>query len=72
MYWKEKTQAAYDGGCRRFDGALMGFGGCPMAKDDLVGNIATENLIHLFNEAKVDEGNLAEAMSIAQDIFQNS
>src|SRR5690606_17833091 len=38
----EKISAAYESGCRRFDGALRGFGGCPMAKDELVGNIATE------------------------------
>lgn len=41
----EKIEAAYLAGCRRFDGALKGFGGCPMAEDDLVGNMATENLI---------------------------
>ena len=42
--WEEKITAAYDNGCRRFDSALRGIGGCPMAQDDLVGNIATENL----------------------------
>jgi len=41
----EKLQAAYDAGCRRFDAAIKGFGGCPMAKDDLTGNIATETLL---------------------------
>ena len=40
--WLEKIQAAYEHGCRRFDAALGGFGGCPMAKDDLVGNIPSE------------------------------
>jgi hydroxymethylglutaryl-CoA lyase len=43
--WFEKVEAAYDAGCRRFDGALKGLGGCPMAIDDLVGNMPTENLI---------------------------
>ena len=43
--WEEKIESAYQSGCRRFDSALMGFGGCPMATDDLTGNIATENLI---------------------------
>ncbi len=49
--WEEKMQAAYDAGCRRFDGAIKGFGGCPMAKDDLVGNMATENIVR-FLESK--------------------
>jgi hydroxymethylglutaryl-CoA lyase len=43
-----KLQAAYQAGCRRFDAALKGFGGCPMAKDDLVGNIATETLVEFL------------------------
>jgi hydroxymethylglutaryl-CoA lyase len=46
--WKEKVEAAYQAGCRRFDGALRGYGGCPMAKDELVGNMPTENLISYF------------------------
>jgi hydroxymethylglutaryl-CoA lyase len=48
--WREKVVAAYQNGCRRFDGALKGFGGCPMAKDDLTGNMPTENMIGYFNE----------------------
>jgi len=48
--WKEKVEAAYKSGCRRFDGALKGYGGCPMAKDDLTGNMATENLIYHLEE----------------------
>ncbi|MGB0864775.1 MAG: hydroxymethylglutaryl-CoA lyase [Saprospiraceae bacterium] len=48
--WREKVVAAYENGCRRFDGALKGFGGCPMAKDDLTGNMPTENMIDYFNE----------------------
>lgn len=46
--WREKVAAAYHAGCRRFDGAIRGYGGCPMAKDELVGNMATENLISYF------------------------
>lgn len=46
--WQEKIEAAYAAGCRRYDGAIRGYGGCPMAKDDLVGNMATENLIAYF------------------------
>lgn len=48
--WREKIQAAWEAGCRRFDGAIMGYGGCPFAADELVGNIATENLIVFFRE----------------------
>lgn len=46
--WQEKVEAAYKAGCRRFDGAMRGYGGCPMAKDELVGNMATENLVSYF------------------------
>lgn len=53
---KALTQAAYHGGCRRFDGALKGFGGCPMAKDDLTGNMPTEKMVEWFNDHKVDTG----------------
>jgi hydroxymethylglutaryl-CoA lyase len=45
--WFEKVNAAYNAGCRRFDGAIQGFGGCPMAKDTLTGNMPTEKLIKL-------------------------
>lgn len=48
--WKEKIHAAYGNGCRRFDGAIKGFGGCPMAADELTGNMPTENIISYLNE----------------------
>ena len=51
LFWQEKMEAAYAAGVRRFDGAIKGFGGCPMAKDDLVGNMATENIVS-FLETK--------------------
>ncbi len=54
--WKEKVAAAYLSGCRRFDAAIKGFGGCPMAKDDLTGNMATENVLHFFDEVNVELG----------------
>ena len=54
--WKEKVEAAFKNGCKRFDGALLGFGGCPMAADDLTGNMATENLVSYFKEENVDLG----------------
>jgi hydroxymethylglutaryl-CoA lyase len=43
--WKAKTDAAWNAGCRRFDGALKGYGGCPMAEDKLVGNLAMDRFI---------------------------
>lgn len=55
-----KLQAAYDGGCRRFDSALLGFGGCPFAEDELVGNIATETLLEWMHE-----GGLAHGLDLA-------
>ncbi len=51
--WFEKVDAAYKAGCNRFDGAIMGYGGCPMAKDDLTGNMPTEKLVSYFNQQKV-------------------
>jgi hydroxymethylglutaryl-CoA lyase len=54
--WKEKVEAAFNAGCKRFDGAIKGFGGCPMAKDDLTGNMPTENMVQFFNENSVDLG----------------
>ncbi|MFV0540643.1 MAG: hydroxymethylglutaryl-CoA lyase [Aestuariibaculum sp.] len=46
--WFEKVDAAYQAGCKRFDGAIQGFGGCPMAKDELTGNMPTEKLLSYF------------------------
>ena len=50
--WFEKVDAAYKNGCNRFDGAIKGFGGCPMAKDELTGNMPTEKLVSYFNQQK--------------------
>ncbi|MDX1363115.1 MAG: hydroxymethylglutaryl-CoA lyase [Arenibacter latericius] len=52
--WHEKVDAAFKAGCRRFDGAVQGFGGCPMAKDELTGNMPTEKLLSYFTSAKMD------------------
>jgi len=52
--WHEKVHAAYSAGCFRFDGAIKGYGGCPMAKDELTGNMPTEKLLKYFDEQKVD------------------
>ncbi|CAM3891907.1 MULTISPECIES: hydroxymethylglutaryl-CoA lyase [Flavobacterium] len=52
--WFEKIDAAYKAGCQRFDGAIKGFGGCPMAKDDLTGNMPTEKVLSYFTSNKID------------------
>lgn len=54
--WKEKVLAAYQAGCKRFDTAIQGFGGCPMAKDDLTGNMPTEKMLSFLNEQKEEAG----------------
>ncbi len=51
--WHEKVDAAFKAGCHRFDGAIKGYGGCPMAKDDLTGNMPTEKLLSYFTANKV-------------------
>ncbi len=52
--WREKIESAYESGCRRFDSAIKGYGGCPMADDELVGNMPTEKLISFINEKKLE------------------
>lgn len=56
LHWHEKVDAAFKAGCRRFDGAIQGFGGCPMAKDELTGNMPTEKMLSYFTAAKVETG----------------
>jgi hydroxymethylglutaryl-CoA lyase len=72
--WEEKIATAWDNGCRRFDSAMKGIGGCPMAKDDLVGNIATENLIawakHQTIPLGINEDAFYEALNKAAYIFR--
>lgn len=70
---REKIKAAYDAGCRRFDGAIKGFGGCPMAKDELVGNIATEQIVEVL-EAEgqslgLNKDELAKSIDMSSQIF---
>lgn len=71
--WKEKVEAAWNAGCTRFDGAMKGFGGCPMAKDELTGNMPTENLLAYFDERKIEHGlnkeAFIDAMVLANKIF---
>lgn len=71
--WRDKIEPAYNSGCRRFDGAIKGFGGCPMAKDDLVGNMPTERLVDFFEELDVntglDKAAFAKSMALAGQVF---
>lgn len=71
--WKPKVEAAFKSGCKRFDAALKGYGGCPMAKDELTGNIATENVISYFQSQNIDVGlnldKLQEAMDYSGKVF---
>lgn len=71
--WIEKLRAAIKAGCKRFDGALKGIGGCPMADDELVGNMNSELMINYFEEQGLLNGlnkeALAESLSIAEEIF---
>ena len=69
--WREKIESAYINGCMRFDAALNGFGGCPMAKDDLVGNIATENLATYFkDEIEINLEEFAKSLELASKVFK--
>jgi len=63
--WHEKVLAAYLSGCTRFDTAIQGFGGCPMAKDDLTGNMPTEKILSFLNEQKEESGLNALAFEAA-------
>lgn len=71
--WFDRVDAAYKGGCRRFDGAMKGFGGCPMARDELVGNMPTEKLVsyftHLETETHLDMHRFESAYNEALNVF---
>ena len=71
--WKDKVIAALESGCKRFDGALLGFGGCPMARDELVGNMPTEHILQYLIEKKmirnISQTALEEAQNEALTIF---
>jgi len=71
--WQEKVEAGYESGCRRFDGALRGLGGCPMAKDDLTGNMAMENMTQYFNAVGEDlglnQGAFSESLMMTNGVF---
>jgi hydroxymethylglutaryl-CoA lyase len=69
----EKVQAAYKAGCRRFDGALRGFGGCPMAKDELTGNLATETMLLVLEQLNAPiqyaKDALKSSLELSQRVF---
>ena len=71
--WREKMEAAYRAGCRRYDGALKGIGGCPMAGDALVGNMNTEWLLEFMqekeNDPQLNQAALARSLQLAEQIF---
>ncbi|MEJ6749311.1 MAG: hydroxymethylglutaryl-CoA lyase [Flavobacteriales bacterium] len=69
--WEEKVDSAYLNGCRRFDSALKGFGGCPMAKDDLTGNMPTEKLITYFIEdLGLSNQELERSLTLSSSVFK--
>lgn len=72
--WEEKLEAAVNAGCKRIDGALKGIGGCPMAKDELTGNMNTEWMINYFKNRKllssINEEALQESLRLAEKIFE--
>jgi hydroxymethylglutaryl-CoA lyase len=71
--WKEKVEAAVKFGCRRFDGALKGYGGCPMAKDDLTGNMPTELMLQFLLKSDyhipIDKGRFFDALAFLPKVF---
>jgi hydroxymethylglutaryl-CoA lyase len=71
--WQMKIQTAFEAGCRRFDGAIGGFGGCPMAEDELVGNINTQNMIQSFDNQGVELGlsknEFVKAVEMSREVF---
>jgi hydroxymethylglutaryl-CoA lyase len=71
--WHEKIDAAYKAGCRRYDGAIQGFGGCPMAKDDLTGNMPTEKMLSYFTQQKANTNtspmSFESAYNVASRLF---
>lgn len=70
--WLEKVDAAWHSGCKRFDGAIKGYGGCPMAKDELTGNMPTEKIADYFfklNKIKIDKNALIDSIDKSNEVF---
>ncbi len=75
QFWKDKVEISIDSGCYRIDGAIQGFGGCPMASDHMIGNMPTEKIISFCEEKGIDSGinplKFEAAYNYASDIFLN-
>lgn len=73
--WEEKIDAAIKSGCTRLDGVIKGYGGCPMAKDDLTGNMPTENILQYLDKNnikhRINKEAFNKAMAISKEIFLN-
>jgi hydroxymethylglutaryl-CoA lyase len=73
--WQQKMEAAFDSGCRKFDGALLGFGGCPMAKDELIGNMPMENMVWFmeqkYQQVFLNKEKLKDALEMAKKLYLN-
>ena len=76
LYAQELISASYEGGCMRFDTAMKGFGGCPMAKDDLTGNLPTEELIKWINKKNMknnlDQNAVSLVMNSVSKVFEST
>ena len=74
-FWRDKIDASFDSGCNRIDGAIMGFGGCPMASNILIGNMPTEKIISYCQEKNVETNinplKFESAYNYANEIFLN-
>ena len=75
QFWREKLETSIDSGCLRIDGAIQGFGGCPMASDNMIGNMPTEKIITFCEEKGIESGinplKFEVAYNYASDIFLN-
>lgn len=67
--WEQKIKTAYNAGCRRFDGALLGYGGCPMAQNDLVGNMPTERLVEFSQKNERQIAINLKELEVARQMF---
>ena len=72
QHWKEKVDAAYSNGCRRFDSTIKGYGGCPMAKDELIGNMPTEKIASYFSKnTNLELEELERSIHLTNNIWNN-
>ena len=74
-FWRDKIDSSFNSGCNRIDGAIQGFGGCPMASDNLIGNMPTEKIISFYQEKDIETNinplKFEAAYNYASDIFLN-